>query len=261
MRLPVRFVCAFSDVPHHGNPAAVVLLDDLLEEARMQAIAAELAQPITAFVAGARSPYRIRWYTPAVEELLCGHGTVAAVHALTESGRGCERVLRFEYWAGALTAHVTDRGYALELPASPVVTYRDNGAVAQAIGCRPDEIYTASDKIVCRLASEALVAGLIPDFAAVARLPKPGLVVTATGCSVDFVSRYFAPAKGIPEDQVTGSTHAILAPYWAARLGRASLSAAQLSPRGGTIGCEVVDACKVRVAGPACSFLEGHLVL
>ena len=139
-------------------------------------------------------------------------------------------MLRFEYCAGALTAHVTDRGYALELPASAVVTYRDDGAVVQALGCRPDEIYTASDKIVCRLASEALVAGLVPDLAAVARLPKPGLVVTATGCSVDFVSRYFAPAKGIPEDQVTGSTHAILAPYWASRLRRASLSAAQLSP-------------------------------
>jgi PhzF family phenazine biosynthesis protein len=261
MRLPVRFVCAFSDVTHHGNPAAVVLLDELLEEVRMQAIAAELAQPITAFVAGARSPYRIRWYTPAVEDLLCGHGTVAAVHALTESGGGRERVLRFEYRAGALTAHVTDRGYALELPASAVVTYRDDGAVAQALGCRPDEIYTASDKIVCLLASEALVAGLVPDLAAVARLPKAGLVVTATGGSVDFVSRYFAPAKGIPEDQVTGSTHAILAPYWAARLRRKSLSAAQLSPRGGTIGCEVVDAHTVRVVGPACSFLEGHLML
>jgi PhzF family phenazine biosynthesis protein len=261
MRLPVRFVCAFSDVPHHGNPAAVVLLDDLLEAARMQAIAAELAQPITAFVAGARSPYRIRWYTPTLEDFLCGHGTVGAAHALTESDRGRERVLRFEYCAGALTVHVTDRGYALELPASTVVTYRDDGAVTQALGCRPDEIYTASDKIVCRLASEAEVAGLVPDLAAVARLPKPGLVVTATGRSVDFVSRYFAPAKGIPEDQVTGSTHAILAPYWAARLGRASLSAAQLSPRGGTIGCEVVNARTVRVAGPACSFLEGHLML
>src|SRR5215471_9656459 len=140
MRLPVRFVCAFSDVPRRGNPAAVVLLDDLLEEASMQTIAAELAQPITTFVAGARSPYQIRWYTPAVEEVLCGHGTVAAVHALTETDRGRERVLRFEYRAGALTAHVTDRGYALELPASAVVTYRDDGAVAQALGCRPEEI-------------------------------------------------------------------------------------------------------------------------
>ena len=260
MRLPVRFICAFSDVPRHGNPAAVVLLDELLEEAHMQAIAAELAQPITAFVAGTRSPYRIRWYTPAVEDLLCGHGTVAAVHALAECDRSSERVLRFEYRAGALTAYVTDRGYALELPASAVVTYRDDGAVAQAIGCRPDEIYTASDKIVCRLASEALVAGLAPDLAAVARLPKTGLVVTAAGGSVDFVSRYFAPAKGIPEDQVTGSTHAILAPYWAARFGRETLSAAQLSPRGGTIGCEVVDAGTVRILGPACSFLEGHLM-
>src|SRR6516162_7547228 len=102
MRLPVRFVCAFSDVPHRGNPAAVVLLDDPLEEARMQAIAAELAQPITAFVAGARSPYQIRWYTPAIEDVLCGHGTIAAVHALTASGRGRERALRFEYCAGAL---------------------------------------------------------------------------------------------------------------------------------------------------------------
>lgn len=261
MRLPVRFVCAFSDVPHHGNPAAVVLLDDLLDEARMQAIAAELAQPVTAFVAGARSPYRIRWYTLAVEDLLCGHGTVAAVHVLSERDRGCERVLRFEYRAGALTAHVTDRGYAIDLPASDVATYRDDGAVAQALGCRPEEVYTAADKIVCRLASEALVAGLVPDLAAVARLPMPGLVVTAAGRSVDFVSRYFAPAKGIPEDQVTGSTHAILAPYWAARLGRATLSAAQLSPRGGTISCEVVDARTVRVAGPACSFLDGHLTL
>src|SRR5262245_22705517 len=105
----------------------------------MQAIAAELAQPITAFVAGARSPYRIRWYTPAVEERLCGHGTVAAVHALTESDRGRERVPRLEYCAGALTAHVTDRGYALELPASAVVTYSDAGAVAHALGCRPDD--------------------------------------------------------------------------------------------------------------------------
>src|SRR5262245_23495938 len=100
MRRPVRFVCAFSDVPHHGNPAAVVLLDDLLEEARMQAIAAELAQPITAFVAG------------------------AGVHVLAESDRGRERVLCLEHRAGTLTAHVTDRGYALDLPVSAVVTYR-----------------------------------------------------------------------------------------------------------------------------------------
>jgi PhzF family phenazine biosynthesis protein len=261
MRLPVRFVCAFSDVPNRGNPAAVVLLDDPLDEGQMRAIAAELAQPVTAFVSGSRNPYRIRWYTPAVEDLLCGHATIAAAHALVETGQNRESDLRFEYCAGILTARVSDKGYALELPVSAVQPYGDDGAVARALGCRPDELYTASDKIVCRMASEATVADLVPDFAAVARLPKPGLVVTAPGSTVDFVSRYFAPAKGITEDQVTGSTHAILAPYWATRLGRSSLSAAQLSPRGGFIGCEVVDAHKMRVAGPACTFLDGYLTL
>ena len=263
MTAPVPFfqVDAFAQRPFTGNPAAVCRLPRWPEERWLLAVAAENNLSETAYVVGpdADGAFDLRWFTPRVEVDLCGHGTLAAAHVLIhEEGRG-ERV-RFSSRSGPLRVERRGEGYELDLPARPPEAVDRVQAVATALGRRPLATVRARD-LVARLPRAEDVRGLAPDLAAVRALGR-ALCVTAPGtgpdADVDFVSRYFAPAEGIPEDPVTGSAHCTLAPLWARKLGKTKLRARQVGPRGGELTCRL-DGARVWVGGRAVTVIRGEL--
>lgn len=226
MRLPLYQVDAFTDRLFGGNPAAVCPLEEWLPDTTMQAIAAENNLSETAFFVREGEGYALRWFTPAVEVELCGHATLASAYVIfhvLEPAR--ERVLFRTRKAGTLV--VTRRGdeLAMDFPAWPASPVAAPPELAAALGKPPVRVLAARDYLAVYEHAED-VAGLDPDLAAVARLDRFAVIVTAPGVEgVDFVSRFFAPAKGVPEDPVTGSAHCTLTPYWAARLGKTRLQA------------------------------------
>jgi PhzF family phenazine biosynthesis protein len=260
MRLPLYQIDAFASAVFKGNPAAVVPLEDWLPDATLQAIAAENNLSETAFFVPQGDPWRLRWFTPAVEVDLCGHATLAAAHVIfTRLAPGRDRIA-FVTRSGKL--EVTRRGDLLELdfPAVAAQVRSDAmtiDALADALGCRPDEAYVAMDHMAV-FRDEGQVAALKPDMGRIAALGGRGLIATAPGRACDFVSRFFGPAVGIPEDPVTGSAHCVLAPFWAKRLGKSRLSARQISARGGELACEDRGE-RVGIAGRAVLYLEGTI--
>lgn len=252
-------VDAFTDRPFAGNPAAVMLLDSFPDDDLLARIAAEHNYAETAFLVR-REPgrYDLRWFTPSVEVPLCGHGTLAAAHALVSEHGEDAAVLRFETRSGALAVQRDGAGYVLDLPADLSGRVVADAGVARAIGARPDEVIRGRF-LVAAFASEAAVRALAPDMAAVAALDADEVIATAPGLRTDFVSRMFAPKIGIPEDPFTGSAHTILTPYWAARFGRTTLSARQVSLRGGTAVC-TLSADRVRLKGSAVTTMRGEMI-
>ncbi|MEX2641825.1 MAG: PhzF family phenazine biosynthesis protein [Acetobacterales bacterium] len=238
MNVPIFRVDAFTDRAFGGNPAAVCLLDAWLPPGSMQVLAEENRMPATAFVVPEGNHYRLRWFTPRVEEELCGHGTVAAAHVVhTVLRPGCGDIL-FESPAGPLPVAVRDGRYTIDVPARKPVACSPPPALLEALGAPPAEVLAAASYIAIYETAD-IVERLTPDLQALSSLDLPGVVVSAPGRDCDIESRYFAPAKGIPEDPVTGSAHAQLLPYWAERLGRGTLDARQLSERGGRMTCEL----------------------
>ena len=268
MKIPLYQVDAFTSRRFSGNPAAVVFPGQDLDEGTMQAIAAENNLAETAFVreAGAANEngeYSIRWFTPTMEVDLCGHATLASGHVLFRHRDFSGKALVFSSRSGRLTVRREDDSYVLDFPAdSPDLVGRDKAAdlVTAALGSGPKELYRGRDDFLAVLGGEGDVAGLVPDLAAVASLPSRGLIVTAPGRNADFVSRYFAPQSGIPEDPVTGSAHTVLTPYWAGRLGKNTLRALQLSPRGGELACGFLGD-RVEIGGNAVTYLIGEIEL
>lgn len=252
-------VDAFATGRFRGNPAGVVLLDEPLSDATLQAIAAENNLAETAFVSSGDDAQPLRWFTPTEEVPLCGHATLATAFVLFEKiGIGGNET-RFDTASGPLAVRRDGEWLELDLPRFD----------AQAVGTPPAELIDglgmtlrevhrvdADPNWYVRLESEQQVRTLEPDLAELTLLHPYGVAVTAPGDEVDFVSRYFAPGSGIPEDAVTGSTHSALTPYWAGRLGRERLLARQLSARGGELRCRL-DGDRVRVAGRAALYLEG----
>lgn len=231
-------VNAFSARPFGGNPAVVVLGPER-PDAELQAMAAEFNLSETAFLTRlGNAHYRLRWFTPAVEVDLCGHGTLAAAHAIWEAGEaGLDEVLRFETRSGVLTAVREGEWIRLDFPRIPLAPLRLDPAYATALGCQPRQTLAAGAKFLLVLGSEEEVRALKPDFHALRALPGRGLMVTAPSGRPedDFVSRYFAPWVGVDEDPVTGSNHCALVPFWAERLGKTELRARQISARGGEL--------------------------
>ncbi len=231
-------VDAFSDEPFRGNPAGVCLLEAPREAAWMQALAAELRLSETAFLLPGEGAYGLRWFTPEVEVELCGHATLASAKVLFAEGLLAPgEDARFDTLSGRLLARQRGEAIELELPAR-----REREAVApagllEALGARPRYVGRTRDDYLLLLASEAEVRALCPDPRALRAVAARGVIVTAaaSGAEHDFVSRFFAPAVGVDEDPVTGSAHACLAPFWAARLGRRELRAYQASARGGAL--------------------------
>ncbi len=262
MRLPIYQVDAFvtPGVPFSGNPAAIVPLERWLDDGTLQGIAAENNLSETAFFLppdGGRSA--LRWFTPAVEVDLCGHATLATAHVIFHHlGLGSETVV-FSSRSGDL--EVTRRGELLELdfPARPPAACSPPEGLTEALGRAPAETLASAD-LLCLFPDEDDVRALRPDMAGLARLPRRAVIAAAPGRDVDFVSRFFGPKVGVPEDPVTGSAHTILIPFFAARLGKKRLRARQLSARGGELLCEDRGA-RVGIAGRATLYLEGTIVV
>jgi len=257
MKLPLYQVDAFTQRLFGGNPAAVVLLDAWLPDRVLAAIAAENNLAETAFVIPRPDASPLRWFTPAVEVDLCGHATLAAADVLFRYRYPSLARLAFSTKSGELV--VTREGALLKMdfPARPGKPIAVTDALAAALGVRPREVYMARD-LLAIVGSESEVRALRPDFARVAALDAFAVIVSAPGDTVDFVSRFFAPAAGIPEDPVTGSSHCTLAPYWAARLGKNQLTAKQLSARGGDLLCEL-RGDRVVIAGHVVEYLRGEI--
>lgn len=260
MNLPLYWIDAFADRLFAGNPAAVVPLAGWLPDATMQRIAFENGLAETAFLVPlAPGRWHLRWFTPALEIDLCGHATLAAAHVLfRESGHAGDTVT-FDSRSGPLL--VRRRGDLLELdfPSRPAPPAPAPDDLVRGLGATPGFVALARDYL-CVFDTAAAVRALRPDFAALARLPVIGIIATAPGDDCDFVSRFFAPRAGVPEDPVTGSAHCNLVPYWAGRLGRNSLHARQVSARGGELWCEL-RGDRVGLAGRCVRYLRGELTL
>lgn len=262
MRIPLYQIDAFTTgEPFTGNPAAVCPLDAWLPEAVMQAIAAENNLSETAFFVPAGDGYRLRWFTPATEVDLCGHATLASAFVVFGWLAPWRRSVTFHTEkAGPLRVARDGELLALDFPSRPPEPCAMPEALIQALGKKPASLLAARDYLAV-FDSAAEVAALAPDFAAVAALDKFAVIVTAPGTGgVDFVSRFFAPARGVDEDPVTGSAHCTLIPYWAERLGRSRLEARQLSRRGGALSCGLRDD-RVTIAGRAALYLTGTIAI
>jgi len=257
MELPLYRIDAFTDRMFGGNPAGVVPLSRWLPDATMQAIGAENNQAETAFFVSDGEGFKLRWFTPTVEADLCGHATLGSAYVISEFMQPGRTNMWFDTRSGRLT--VTREGdlFTLDLPlrpASPV----EEPAVGAALGAPPRELL-ASVSYLAVFDTWDDVARLKPDLAAVAALKLDGVFVTAPGRDgIDYVARYFAPGAGIPEDPATGSSHCILMPYWAKRLGRKRLRARQISQRVGDFDCELT-ADRVKIGGRAICNMRGSI--
>ena len=261
MRVPIFQLDAFTTRRFAGNPAAVVVLDRFLDDALLQAVAAENNLAETAFVVPSEGRYRLRWFTPTVEVPLCGHATLAAGAVVVERLEPGRDSVVFDTASGPLTVDREGTAYRMELPARTVRAVPLPLPLSTALGVTPVETAIDGNNYLALLPAAEDVRSLEPDLAAIARLDRTGVVVTAAGDGThDFVSRYFAPAKGIPEDPVTGGAHCALVPFWAARTGKQTFLAYQASRRGGEIACRLVGD-RVQLRGSCAFYLEGHIEL
>lgn len=265
MSIPIFQVDAFTDQPFKGNPAGVCLLRGPAEADWMQSVASEMNLAETAFLLPEGDGFRLRWFTPRVEVKLCGHATLATAHVLWEQGLlPPGREARFQTLSGLLTARQEGGLVELDFPARPPLPEPPDwaDAVVGALGIKPVHIGMSAEDILFEAADEGAVRGVEPDFATLRALPARGVIVTSRSADkrFDFVSRFFAPAVGIDEDPVTGSSHTVLVPYWASRLGKKSFTAYQASARGGILHLRL-DGERVKIAGRAVTVIKGELVV
>jgi PhzF family phenazine biosynthesis protein len=257
MRTPIFQIDAFATRLFTGNPAAVIPLERFEADAVLQAIAAENNLAETAFIVPEGGDYRLRWFTPTAEVPLCGHATLASAAAVMERLEPGRSAVVFHSASGPLRVHRAGTGYVMDFPARPCEPVATPPGLAEALGVAPVEVYENDFNYMAVLESAPTVRALAPNMAAVARMDRSGVIVTAAGDgSHDFISRYFAPAKGIPEDPVTGSAHCMLAPYWARRLNKTAFRAFQASRRGGEIVCRLVGD-RIELEGSCVFYLEG----
>ena len=258
MRIPIYQVDAFSDKLFRGNPAAICPLDEWLPDETLQAIAAENNLSETAFYVPNGKGYHLRWFTPGVEVDLCGHATLASAHVILaiRGGSTAARV-SFQSKSGELTVDKEGDLYALNFPSRPPAECPFDAGLIDALGAKPRMVLGARDYL-CVFDSEEEVRGLRPNMEKLCGIDRFAVIVTAPGRDCDFVSRFFGPSKGVPEDPVTGSAHCTLIPYWSKRLGKTKLHARQVSQRGGELFCEDLGE-RVKIAGKAVKFLEGFI--
>jgi PhzF family phenazine biosynthesis protein len=260
MQIPLYQVDAFASGLFRGNPAAVCPLERWLPDDTLQSIAAENNLSETAFYVPNGEGYRLRWFTPGVEVDLCGHATLATAHVILEIRRETTSShVAFQSKSGKLEVERSGNLYALDFPARPPEECAIDPALNDALGIRPKLVLGARDYL-CVFESEDEVRALAPNLEKLAAIDRFAFIVTAPGKDCDFVSRFFAPAKGVPEDPVTGSAHCTLVPYWSKRLGKRKLHARQISKRGGELWCED-RGDRVKIAGQAVQYLEGHTTI
>lgn len=257
MKLPLFQIDAFATRPFQGNPAAVCPLESWLDDSLLLAIAAENNLSETAFFVKEGESYRLRWFTPTTEIDLCGHATLATAFVIASELKLDTDPLVFQTRSGELRVRGSGKSFTLDFPAQPPEPCETPAALLPALGVTALEV-TKSQDFVVLVESEAIVRGLKPDFAMLRKVPGRGVIVTAPGAQYDFVSRWFGPNVGVDEDPVTGSAHCALAPYWSAKLGKTTLRAAQLSPRGGELLCEI-NGERVLITGSAVKYLSGTI--
>ncbi|CCQ73330.1 PhzF family phenazine biosynthesis protein [Magnetospira sp. QH-2] len=267
LEIPLYQVDAFvTDKPFSGNPAAVCPLQDWIDDDLLQGIALENNLSETAYVVpeGGEGRYRLRWFTPGAEVDLCGHATLATARVVfSVLNPGLDQV-RFETRSGPLTVTRGDGDQlSMDFPALHGETCPPDPLLSEALGRAPEQVLGGMDCMAV-YSDPAFVATLNPDMALLQKLDRRGVIVSAPSDGRDgggdFVSRFFAPRVGVPEDPVTGSAHCLLAPYWAARLGKNELDARQLSPRGGRVICRVKGQ-RVELIGRVRPFLTGTITL
>ena len=257
MKLPLYQVDAFSHRAFGGNPAAVCPLERWLSDDVMQAIAAENNLSETAFFVKNGEAFDLRWFTPAVEVDLCGHATLASgfvVLTLLEPGRAS---VDFDTRSGILRVSRAGDGLAMDIPAWEAKPSRATPQLVEALGVQPSEVLDANYRL-CVFDDEAQVLALEPDMRALAAAAPEGLIATAPSRNYDFMSRFFAPSLGVDEDPVTGSAHAILTPFWSARLNKLEMRAFQASARGGELTC-TLRGDRVELTGGAVLYLTGTI--
>ena len=259
MKLKLYQVDAFTDRVFGGNPAAVCPLEQGPDDRLMQSIAAENNLSETAFFVPGEQGFELRWFTPLREVDLCGHATLASAHVIFEILGYSGPVIAFETRSGTLRVGRAGERLQMDFPADRPVPCEVPDALAKGLGQEPVEVLKAADYLAV-FDSEDTVRAITPDLLRLSRLDLRGVIITAPGREADFVSRFFAPNYGVPEDPVTGSAHCQLAPYWAGKLGKNVLAARQVSTRGGEIACEV-QADRVLLAGSAVTFMQGEIAL
>lgn len=257
MKIKQYQVDAFASRVFEGNPAAVCPLASWLDDSILQAIAAENNLSETAFFVPTDKGFHLRWFTPVTEIDLCGHATLASAHVIFEILGYPQKAIVFESRSGELTVERQGSLLAMDFPSRPPQPCPLPDALGEGLGQVPLEVWAADDYVAV-FADEAAIRALSPDFAKLSQLNLRGVVATAPGRQVDFVSRFFAPKLGIPEDPVTGSAHCELAPYWSARLGKNSLMARQVSRRGGDLSCRT-NGNRVVLAGQAVTFMAAEI--
>src|SRR6266850_2851891 len=264
MGLRIAQVDAFASRPFSGNPAAVCILPAPQDERWMQDVAREMNLAETAFLHPENEGYRLRWFTPAVEVALCGHATLASAHVLWEEGRlPAGRQARFHTQSGLLTADRRGDWIELDFPATPPAPTPAPPGLTAALGASVAPRWVGRSKFdyLVEVDSEDAVRALTPDHSALEKLEARGVIVTsrATTAGYDFVSRFFAPRSGVPEDPVTGSAHCALTPFWSERLKQTEMTAYQASSRGGVIRVRLAGD-RVLLAGQAVTVLRGELL-
>lgn len=257
MQLDILQVDAFADKPFEGNPAAVCPLDEWLPDTRMQQIANENNLSETAFFVKEGDVYRIRWFTPEVEVDLCGHATLASAHVLFNHLGFKEQEITFESNSGELRVRQENNRLVMNFPATLGTKVDPPANLIKALGVRSQTVYKAEDYMVV-YETQKQIEELAPDFFLLNKVDTRGIIATAPGDELEFVSRFFAPAVGINEDPVTGSAHTMLTPYWSERLNKKELKARQISARGGNVFCRMLGD-RVEIAGNAVTYLVGSI--
>ncbi len=261
MKISIYQADAFTDELFGGNPAAICPLDNWLPDEVMQKIAIENNLAETAFFVKTNNGYKLRWFTPEYEIDLCGHATLASAHILfTELGYKGNTINFETIKAGILSVTKERDKYAMDFPSRPAIHIEPPIGLAEALSEKqPIEVLRSRDYFLV-YENEDDITEIVPDFFALSKMDTVGVIVTAPGKNVDFVSRFFAPGAGIPEDPVTGSAHCNLIPYWADRLGKNQLHAYQLSARKGELWCELVGE-RVIIKGKAVTYLKGEIFI
>ena len=257
MKIPIYQVDAFTSHVFSGNPAAVCILDSWLDDNLLQSIAAENNLSETAFLVRNDDGFDLRWFTPRTEVALCGHATLASAFALFTCRDWQEEKIRFRTRkSGQLVVGRRNDLLEMDFPSRPAHSIAPPPGLKEALGVTPIAVLDSVEDLMFVLESEKAVRELHPDFPALERLECRGIIVTSRGSRSDFVSRFFAPAVGIPEDPVTGSAHCVLVPYWSSELNKKNLHAFQISKRGGELFC-INAGDRVKISGKAVLYLEG----
>lgn len=259
MKINLYQVDAFASRVFEGNPAAVCPLDAWLEDDVLQAIAEENNLSETAFFVPTKRGFHLRWFTPVTEVDLCGHATLASAHVIFNLLGYPESEVKFETRSGELAVENKGGLLIMNFPAISSKPCTPPSALIEGLGQHPVEILAADDYVAV-FDNEEVIRSISPDFTKLNELDLRGVIVTAPGNDVDFVSRFFAPKYGINEDPVTGSAHCVLTPYWSVKLGQQNLEARQVSKRGGNIHCQI-NGDRVILSGYAVTFMRAEIDL